>query len=373
LESQITIHQLNQLIDYIKKTHTVYGTQLKDGKLVFDALNSSSDLKLGHKKPIIPFKKILFPNLLEPNATSVIPDPVGDPLIVDSRRMFTPINHRGGNDKVRGGNDKLEIGNNGNSSRSLHSSNKIALIGLNNCDVWALHYLLEEFTDTKILPKRENILIFSSECFPNENCFCDLTGTNKLAPFDLHVQEEKNEYAIFSGNKRGEAILKKNGIKQSQKKLQISEIKPNQKTFAEQNISKIIDNKEKHIEFWDKISENCFGCGACSTVCPLCFCTRQDFKNELTGESKQCLNWDSCFAKRFSEIQNHYDFRPKNVDRLYNWYHHKFVRSYHKNKRFLCTGCGRCIEACPAHLNMKNILESLIEQDSEKETKDEKQ
>lgn len=312
MESQITIHQLNQLIDYIKKTHTVYGTQLKDGELVFDVLDNSSDLKLGHKKPIIPFKKILFPNLLEPE-----------------------------------NNTKL----------------KIALIGLNNCDVWSLHYLLEEFAQTNILPKRENILIFGNECSPNENCFCDLTGTNKLAPFDLFIQEEKNEHAIFSGSKIGEAILKKNGIKQSKKKLQINEIKPNQKTFYEQNISKIIDNKEKHIDFWNNISDNCFGCGACSTVCPLCFCTRQDSKNELTGESKQCLNWDSCFAKRFSEIQNHYDFRPKNVDRLYNWYHHKFVRSYHKNKRFLCTGCGRCIEACPAHLNMKNILESLIKQD----------
>lgn len=355
MKSQITIHQLNQLIDYIKQTHTVYGTQLKDGKIVFDILKNSSDLKLGHKKPIILFKKILFNNLLEPNSQEQYPN---NAVMLNSFQH--PITSKRIPKQVR--DDATESLDN---SRSLHSSNKIALIGLNNCDVWSLHYLLEEFAQTNILPKRENILIFSSECSPNENCFCDLTGTNKLAPFDLHIQEEKNGHAIFSDSKIGEAILKKTGIKQSKKKLQINEIKPSQKTFAEQNISKIIDNKEKHIDFWDKISENCFGCGACSTVCPLCFCTRQDYKNELIGESKQCLNWDSCFAKRFSEIQNHYDFRPKNVDRLYNWYHHKFARSYHKNKRFLCTGCGRCIEACPAHLNQKNILESLIKQDEE--------
>ena len=317
MESVINTHQLNQLIEYIKKTYTVYGTQQKNGKLIFDILENSSDLKLGHKKPIIPFRKILFSNLLNLKQTS--PEP------------------------------------------------KIALVGLNNCDVWSLHYLLEEFGEIRALPKREDLLIMSSECFPDESCFCDLIGTNKTAPFDLHIQEEKNSYAIFSESLTGKKILEKNGIKQSSKKLEINPIKPDSKPIMQKTLSDLIDNKEKFKDYWQKISDNCFGCGACSMVCPLCFCTRQNFKNELTGESKQCLNWDSCFAKRFSEIQNHYDFRPENVDRLYNWYHHKFVRSYHESKRFLCTGCGRCIEACPANLNTKNIIQSIIKQSENNE------
>ncbi|MCL5410807.1 MAG: 4Fe-4S dicluster domain-containing protein [Patescibacteria group bacterium] len=314
MESLISTHQLNQLIDYIIKKYTTFGAQQKNGKLVFDVLKNSSDLKLGHKKPIIPFRKILFPKLLEPQ-------------------------------------------------QGQDSSLKIALIGLNNCDVWSLHYLLEEFGETFTLPKREDILIIGSECFPNENCFCDLMGTNKIAPFDLHLQEHGDGYAIFAGSPVGKKILEKNGIKQTSKKLEINKIKPDGALIQQKKLSETIDDKEKFRDFWEKISQNCFGCGACSMVCPLCFCTRQDFKNELTGESKQCLNWDSCFAKRFSEIQNHYDFRPKNTDRLYNWYHHKFVRSYSESKRFLCTGCGRCIEACPANLNMKNIIQSIIKQD----------
>lgn len=330
MESLISTHQLNQIIEYIKKTYTSYGAQSKDGKPVFDVLKNASDLRLGHKKPIIPFRKILFPKLLEPNS---------------------------------------------NSSRSLRSSNnnKISLIGLNNCDVWSLHYLLLEFGQTSTLPKREDILIIGSECFPNESCFCDLMGTNKIAPFDLHLQEHGDGYAIFAGSPVGKKILEKNGIKQTSKKLEIKEIRPDGTPIPQKKLSETIDDKEKFKDYWQKISDNCFGCGACSMVCPLCFCTRQDFKNELTGESKQCLNWDSCFAKRFSEIQNHYDFRPQNVDRLYNWYHHKFTRSYYESKRFLCTGCGRCIEACPANLNMKNILESIIRQDDKKETRYKKQ
>ncbi len=334
----MNIHQLNQIIEYIKKTHASYGTQSKNGKPVFDVLENSSDLRLGHKKPIIPFRKILFQNLLEPNND--------DPELNDY---------------------SSSLSRSSDSSQSLRASNnnKIALIGLNNCDVWSLHYLLEEFGNTSTLPKREDILIIGSECFPNESCFCDLMGTNKIAPFDLHLQEHRDGYAIFADSPVGKKILEKNGIKQASKKLEINKIKPDGTLIPQKKLSETIDDKEKFRDYWQKISDNCFGCGACSMVCPLCFCTRQDFKNELTGESKQCLNWDSCFAKRFSEIQNHYDFRPKNVDRLYNWYHHKFTRSYFQSERFLCTGCGRCIEACPANLNMKNIIQSLIKKDEE--------
>jgi ferredoxin len=142
------------------------------------------------------------------------------------------------------------------------------------------------------------------------------------------------------------------------KKIENSE---QEKIIDDKKLTKVIENKEDLKDFWQGISNNCFGCGACTAVCPLCFCTRKDFKNTPDGQTKLCLDWDSCFSKRFSEIQNHHDFRPENVDRLYNWYHHKFVRSPRENNFSLCTGCGRCIDACPANLNVKNIIKAAIE------------
>lgn len=257
----------------------------------------------------------------------------------------------------------------GQSVEQFDKDKKIALVGLPNCDIWALLYFLKEFEQTNLLPKRENILIVGSECKPDRFCFCERMGTDKHAPFDLFIQEEKNDFSVFSGTKTGEEILKKAGVKKSKNKPTLNPIRENATVFDDKAIEKTISNRNENEDFWQGISKNCFGCGACSAVCPLCFCTRQEFENHLPSIKKegqegstctQCLKWDSCFAKSFSEIQNHYDLRPANIDRLYNWYHHKFVRAKFEHNHFLCTGCGRCIEACPANLNVKNILESII-------------
>jgi ferredoxin len=39
--------------------------------------------------------------------------------------------------------------------------------------------------------------------------------------------------------------------------------------------------------------------------------------------------------------------------------YHKFVYYPDKFGRILCTGCGRCIEACPARMDLIEILEGL--------------
>lgn len=303
--------KLNHLIEFVIKNYETYGPVISDGKIIFDKLENSNDLSLFKEKTVLPFKKVLFP-------------------------------------------DNLDI-------NSLKSDRKIALVGLNNCDIWALHRFLDQFKDTSILPSKNNILIIGSECKPSANCFCDLMGTNTYAPFDLFIQDEKNGVSVFSDSQKGDSILKTLGLKKGSSDLKLRKIDPNEKALDKKKLSNAVENKKGNIDFWQGISNNCFGCGSCSLVCPLCFCSRQIFHNDLEGNSTRCLKWDSCFSKSFSEIQHHIDYRDNNRDRLYNWYHHKFVRSLKENDYFLCTGCGRCIDACPARLNTKNILKALIE------------
>lgn len=237
---------------------------------------------------------------------------------------------------------------------------------MNNCDVWALERFLNEFKNTSLLPKRENIFIIATQCKQQKNCFCDLVGTDKPAHFDIFVEELNNEkFNLFAKSTKGKLIIEKifaKKIKEEEPNIKIR-LNENNK-FDLKEISEIINDRKKIEKIFNEIANNCFGCGACSAVCPLCFCTRQEFSNFIDNEGKdcnnQCLSWDSCFSKRFSEIQHHYNFRPNISDRFYNWYHHKFVRSIEKNNYPLCVGCGRCIDACPANLNIKNILETII-------------
>jgi len=287
-----------------------FGNLVKDDKVVFGKISKPTQAVFFNKKTVIPFKEVLFPN--------------------------------------------------GQAVESLDPNRKVALVGLSNCDIWALFSFLKEFEKTNLLPKRENILIVGAECRPDRFCFCEKMGTDKYASFDLFIQEEGNSFSVFSGTKMGEEVLKKADIIKSKKKPSLRPIREKAIKFDDKIVEKVISDRAKNEEFWQGIANNCFGCGACTAVCPLCFCTRQTEVSDLCAKNNQCLEWDSCFAKRFSEIQNHQDLRPENVDRLYNWYHHKFVRAKFEHDHFLCTGCGRCIEACPANLNIKNILEALV-------------
>lgn len=310
-KTQINKFQLDQIVFYLKNNYIAFGTHKHNGKIVFGRIKESYSYY--ENNTAMSFKKALLPN------------PAG----------FEP-------------------------------GQKIALIGLHNCDLHSLNRMLADFSNVRLLPAREDIFIVGASCKPEEECFCDMIGTNKPIDFDLYLQKSKNGYELFSGSKKGDLLFKmlklKNILNLSIKDPQSTD---NPKKINQSELKKIIENRDDNQDFWQALANNCFGCGACTAVCPLCFCVRQDFANDTEGGCTQCLKWDSCFAERFSQIQNHHDFRPSNKDRLYNWYHHKFVRSPYQNQYSLCTGCGRCITACPAHLNIKNILNSLIEKNEE--------
>lgn len=308
----INSHQLSQIIATIAKRFEVYGTISRDGKLTFAKVEKFSDIIIPTPKTRIPFKSILWANHQEI-----------DNLPLSPKKSF-------------------------------------AFVGIINCDVLALDILLSEMSAYDFLPKREDILVVSTECKKDDHCFCTAFGHNKITGFDLHIQKERSGYSIFSGSKIGNKILKENGLNLGKKEFVLKNIKLDSiDRFDDKTLSSEINERKNHELIWQGVANNCFGCGGCTAVCPLCFCTKQDFSNKTDGSTKICLDWDSCFSKSFSEIQNHYDLRPKNVDRLYNWYHHKFVRAYKDKKHFLCTGCGRCIKACPAHLNQHHILEAI--------------
>jgi len=311
MKTKITTHQLNFLLEYILANFETYGPRKIEGKLTFVKIDAPNNLDLSGRKTPLSFKKILTPNK------------------IDAQEIIT--------------------------------DRKIAFLALPDCDVKALEILLNQFPEG-VRPKKENILVMGVTCRPDKFCFCDKFDQKK--PFwDLFLEEAGADFNLYGNSILAKKILDKTGIKYSPGELKNK--KNDAEIFDQDELKNLIGNREKNLDFWQGIADNCFGCGACTTVCPLCFCTRQEIYNKLDGSCTQCLNWDSCFAKRFSEVQNHYDLRPENVDRLYNWYHHKFVRAKEKNGDALCTGCGRCISACPANLNINLILKSLIERNKD--------
>jgi ferredoxin len=311
MKTKITSHQLNFLLEYILANFETFGPRKIEGKLTFAKIDTPNNLDLSGRKTPLSFKKILTPNKID--------------------------------------------------TQDLPFDRKIAFLALPGCDIEALRILLNQFPEG-VHPKKENILVMGITCRPDKFCFCDRFEEGK--PFwDLFLEEAAANYNLYSNSNLAKLILNKTGIKYSPGEYEKKKIGTDGLNQTE--LKNLVENKEKNEEFWQGIADNCFGCGACTTVCPLCYCTRQEIYNKLDGSCTQCLNWDSCFAKRFSEVQNHYDLRPENINRLYNWYHHKFVRAKEKQGEALCTGCGRCISACPANLNINLILKSLVERNKD--------
>jgi ferredoxin len=238
---------------------------------------------------------------------------------------------------------------------------KLAIFGLHLCDVEAIQILDRLFKhDPFYTAKRKESFLIATACQPTNNCFCDVFGANKHHGYDLYIEEELNgNYLVFAKSDRGAYYLDKI----SGKLVFNSQPQPissgNAGDLNPEKLTRIIDDRAGFEKEWQMIANNCFGCGACTSVCPLCFCfDTVDRTNPKTGQCHRSRVPDSCFFNSFSKISNH-DFRPTNSDRLYNWYHHKFVREPAHSKEYLCVGCGRCILACPASLNIKRILSTF--------------
>lgn len=127
------------------------------------------------------------------------------------------------------------------------------------------------------------------------------------------------------------------------------------------HLPEIIKRSKDH-PIWEKTAEKCLACGICSYVCQLCYCFEIEDKLKLENEDcSRCRQWDTCFSPHFMAMAGGANPQAELKDRLYNWYHHKFVRMPMEIGSVGCTNCGRCIKYCPAGINFREVLKELAE------------
>ncbi len=125
-------------------------------------------------------------------------------------------------------------------------------------------------------------------------------------------------------------------------------------------LAKAVEWSRDH-KIWDELGERCLGCGICTYVCPLCHCFSIEDSVGLDENCKRCRKWDACTLPGFAKIAGGHNFRPAIKERYYNWFYHKFVRAYNEFGRSQCVGCGRCKKFCPASIDIKEVLETILE------------
>jgi sulfhydrogenase subunit beta (sulfur reductase) len=111
--------------------------------------------------------------------------------------------------------------------------------------------------------------------------------------------------------------------------------------------------------FWDMVSERCLGCAICTYLCPTCHCF--DITDEVISQSgERVRTWDSCAFPSFTLEASGVNPRPSNKERYRQRIMHKFDYFVANHGMAACVGCGRCIKECPVNLDIRVVLNNIL-------------
>ncbi|MDD6021886.1 MAG: 4Fe-4S dicluster domain-containing protein [Acutalibacteraceae bacterium] len=254
------------------------------------------------------------------------------------------------------------------------SFKKFVLFGVRGCDLKGIEVLDKVFlaqpVDEFYAAKRDSAVIITAACSrPEETCFCRTFGVDAAAPGgDVTTWSDETELYWRPNTDKGERLTQelsgvlsecgdekvgeiRSAIASKLEKLPLRDL--SLEGWGESTVEERFDS-----ENWEKLSESCLGCGACTFVCPTCQC--YDIRDYDTGHGiKRYRCWDSCMYNDFT-MMAHGTPRPKQMQRFRQRFMHKLAYFPANNGgEFSCVGCGRCIRKCPSRLNIVKVIRAF--------------
>jgi len=112
---------------------------------------------------------------------------------------------------------------------------------------------------------------------------------------------------------------------------------------------------------WEAITRSCLGCGACTYVCPTCHCF--DITDEGRGDhGVRIRTWDGCQYALFTLHASGHNPRGHKKARMRQRLMHKYSYAPETAGAVFCSGCGRCVRACPVNLDIREMLAVMKDQ-----------
>ena len=241
------------------------------------------------------------------------------------------------------------------------------VFGLKPCDA-ALFPILDnlfswDYKDSFYLERRKKTFLISIACTKSDDfCFCTSVG---LAP-DSTLGSDIILYPLKNGNFKVKPVTEKgdellNNLNSNFDKAngneELSEIAAIKQEIDVEKVKKWLDT---HFDdpVWAEHTLSCIGCGTCAFICPTCHCFDiVDEGDSLKGVRRK--NWDGCAFSKFTLHASGHNPRDIQPARYRQRIMHKF--KYYKERfgTLLCTGCGRCSEACPSGIEITEILKAI--------------
>ena len=258
------------------------------------------------------------------------------------------------------------------------------VFGMKACDIQGVKVLdnvfLSDPIDSFYAARREHGTIVAMACHePEESCFCKAFGIDCAEPAaDVATWMVEGELYWKALTEKGEALTKavesllveadgadaekleaeKNAIHTIVEKLPYSNL-----SLEGWNGDALTEKFNSPV--WEELYKPCLACGTCTFVCPTCQC--YDIKDYDTGHGvKRYRCWDSCMYSDFT-MMAHGNNRTSQLQRFRQRFMHKLVYyPANNNGMYSCVGCGRCVEKCPASLNIVIVIKAFEKQGGDK-------
>ncbi len=260
------------------------------------------------------------------------------------------------------------------------------VFGMRGCDVKGLTVLdrvfLSDPVDTFYQARRKQGTIVALACHrPEESCFCKVFGNDAAQPeADVaawlagemlywkpltgkgQVLTEELEKLLSEANAQEEEVLEqeKASIRKIVEKLPCS-------SLSLKGWNGEAEQKRFNSDLWEELYRPCLACGTCTFVCPTCQC--YDIKDYTVGNKVQRYRcWDSCMYSDFTMMAAA-NSRTSQMQRFRQRFMHKLVYFPANNDgMYSCVGCGRCVEKCPASLNIVKVIRRFAAEDAKENT-----
>jgi len=247
-------------------------------------------------------------------------------------------------------------------ARPLPEVKKQVLFGLHPCDAHGISLMdaafLSQPADLHYQRRRDATILVGLACtHARPECFCESTGSGPqdASHLDILLIPTAQGYIVQVRTARGAGLFTGFNVEE----LEIDTPAPPATTPVPiAGITGVAPNLFNDA-YWDRLADRCIHCNLCAYVCPCCYCF--DIRDyALKGRVERVRSWESCQAAGFTRLAGGYDPRPSKGSKLRQRFYHKFLYyPTHFKGQVKCTGCGRCVRACPVNIDIREIASDM--------------
>jgi ferredoxin len=323
-------------LDHIAKNKVLIAPRYINGVLLYSPISNSTEINWEYIRPVLSVKDAFFP------ATERL-------LTIEKSGQDIRIN-------------------------DTFPQKEQVIFGLRSCDARGIAamdaaFIDEQPTDLNYASRRKNSLLIGLACSElGETCFCTNTGGAPDDPtgMDIMLRKVGDEFKVEVITLKGMEIVKNEWGVQNCEVARRTSQHSNQEAFL--SIDKRFWPPQFNSEYWENIAERCLSCRICAYVCPTCRCfdvrdeaiplengeTHCSIKGKKYFERVRC--WDSCASESYRRIAGGHNPRSEKGERLRNRFFCKFYYYPDQYGTQACTGCGRCIDACPVNIDITEVI-----------------